>query len=285
MRIAGNIDRAILKKAKSYLDWLEMVQIYNPNFAKTIDVNYIDLNSIKEDEIKTNKTEIVKKDIPVSEKTKELLNFEYNYKDLTKIESKTSVSKISKKASFNEDITLKKPKFIEKKDLSKAEIGTAIHLVLQKLNIKEAYNIDKIKSLLEELRYKNILTEAEKQAIDVSKIFKFTQSKLYKRIEKAKEVYREKPFYINIPANILYETDLKENVLVQGIIDLYFVDENGKIVLVDYKTDFVKEQEELIAKYKEQLMLYKKAIEEALDKTVDEVYIYSTYLNKEINIV
>ena len=62
------------------------------------------------------------------------------------------------------------------------------------------------------------------------------------------------------------------------------VDENGKIVLVDYKTDFVKEQEELIAKYKEQLKLYKKAIEEALDKNVDEVYIYSTYLNKEIRV-
>ena len=99
----------------------------------------------------------------------------------------------------------------------------------------------------------------------------------------AKEVYKEQPFYINIPVNKLYETDIDENVLVQGIIDLYFIDENDKIVLVDYKTDYVKTgKEELIEKYKNQLILYKKAIEDALGKAVNEVYIYSTNLSKAI---
>ena len=89
---------------------------------------------------------------------------------------------------------------------------------------------------------------------------------------------------INIPANEIYEErkDLEENILVQGIIDLYYIDKNGNIVLVDYKTDYVQEEKELIEKYKEQLELYKHAIEKALNKKVDKTIIYSTYLQKEI---
>lgn len=76
-----------------------------------------------------------------------------------------------------------------------------------------------------------------------------------------KNIYKEKPFYINVPASQIYDADIKENILVQGIIDLYFVNENGQIVLVDYKTDYVEsgKEFELVEKYKSQLDLYKQA--------------------------
>ena len=77
---------------------------------------------------------------------------------------------------------------------------------------------------------------------------------------------------------------MEEEILVQGIIDLYYIDKNNNLVLVDYKTDFVSQAQELIQKYKVQLDLYKKALEEALNKKVSKVYIYSTYLKKEIEI-
>ena len=73
--------------------------------------------------------------------------------------------------------------------------------------------------------------------------------------------------------------------MVQGIIDLYYIDEQDDVILVDYKTDFVKTDEnELIEKYVGQLTLYKQAIEKATGKKVKEVYIYSTYLNKDIKV-
>ena len=77
---------------------------------------------------------------------------------------------------------------------------------------------------------------------------------------------------------------MEEAILVQGIIDLYFIDEDDKLVLVDYKTDYVPENGEiyLIEKYKEQLKLYARALEEALKIPVKEIYIYSTYLDREI---
>ena len=100
------------------------------------------------------------------------------------------------------------------------------------------------------------------------------------------EYYQERPFYINVPANKIYNEDIEENVLVQGIIDLYFVNENGQIVLVDYKTDYVESGREfdLVEKYRSQLNLYKQALESALGTKVEKVYIYSVYLGKEIEI-
>ena len=75
-----------------------------------------------------------------------------------------------------------------------------------------------------------------------------------------------------------------ENILVQGIIDLYYIDKDGKLVLVDYKTDYVEagKENELVEKYKEQLYLYKDALEKALNRKVDRMWIYSLYLNESI---
>ena len=71
---------------------------------------------------------------------------------------------------------------------------------------------------------------------------------------------------------------------MQGIIDLYYINKEDELILVDYKTDYIKNDIELIGKYKIQLELYKKALEGALNKKVDRVYIYSTCLNKEIEV-
>ena len=69
--------------------------------------------------------------------------------------------------------------------------------------------------------------------------------------------------------------DLDGEILVQGIIDLYYITKDDKLVLLDYKTDYSKSREELINKYKTQLEIYKKALEESLKRKVDKVYIYS----------
>ncbi len=79
------------------------------------------------------------------------------------------------------------------------------------------------------------------------------------------------------------EQDLNEKVLVQGIIDLYFEEDDGKLVLLDYKTDYIQPEQEqlLIDRHKNQLLMYKKALEDATGKAVKEIYIYSTCLDKK----
>ena len=92
------------------------------------------------------------------------------------------------------------------------------------------------------------------------------------------------PFYLNLPARDIYGWELEENILLQGIIDLYFVNKNGETILVDYKTDYTQNVEILVTKYKKQLELYKIALEKSLQKKVAKTYIYSLYLNTEIEI-
>ena len=95
----------------------------------------------------------------------------------------------------------------------------------------------------------------------------YLNSELYNEILQAKEVHRETPFYLNINSGEIYE-GTNEPILVQGVIDIYYISKNDELVLVDYKTDYIREKEtgkkELTQKYKSQLDLYKRALEKAL---------------------
>ena len=282
------INKSIVAKAKSYLDWLEFV-ILNNNDSK----NIIDVYEYKKDELKFNnelevKNEFVIPKIQLEKSLEKKLNWEYNKREITKTEGKSSVSKIVHKEETEYEPKEIMPEFLkEKKEkISSTERGTITHLVLQKLNYNKDYNIDKINELLEELQAQKIITEVQKHVVPKEKILEFTKSEIFKSLKRAKEVYREKAFYINIPAKEIYGNNVEEAVLVQGIIDLYFVDENDNIVLVDYKTDYVPDgkEEYLIEKYKKQLEIYARAIKEATNIEVNKIYIYSTYLGKEIKI-
>ena len=93
---------------------------------------------------------------------------------------------------------------------------------------------------------------------------------------------------MNVTADRLdKEYSKKDNILVQGIIDLYYINKDNELVLVDYKTDYVQkgEEQKLIDKYKEQLNLYKEALENSLERKVNKVLIYSTWIGEvECNI-
>ena len=209
--------------------------------------------------------------------------------DLSKIEGKTSVSKIKQKENNDNEFrktSMKSPEFLKEQTnkLTGAQKGTLIHLCMQYLNINEDYTKEKIEDLIDDLLFKKKISSIEAENIDTNKILDFTKSNLWKDLKKAKLVEREKAFYITIPINELYESNMEGEILVQGIIDLYFINEDDELILVDYKTDYVQQKEELIEKYSKQLELYKRALEEALDKKVSKVYIYSTYLNREIRL-
>ena len=309
------LNHIILKKYKSYLDWIQLVYLYNEEKATKLAVmNVYEKDEIikmcnNEKEIEENPIEeLIKKlneaklDEDEKQKIAQILEYEYTYKKSTIIPTKTSVTEIKKlkttiqnddikiKKEISQEIGLPKPKFLQTDEdikITNAEKGTLIHLCMQKLDLsKEKYTISEIKELIERLIMNKIITEKEAEAININKIYQFTKSEIWKEMHKAKQVEREKPFYINIPAKEIYEQNINENILVQGVIDLYYIDENDNLILVDFKTDYVENKNEqiLINKYKIQLELYKKALESSIDKKVDKMYIYSTYLEKEIKL-
>ena len=291
------INKNILKKYKSYLDWIELVSLKNRDnenmkiniinkddvidYSKACSYSKEDSNIRNIEDLKEKSEQI--KDIEYEEYLKKELEWEYEGIEASKIESKTSVSKIKQK-NISKDlntINFKTPNFLKNEELvSGSRKGTIIHLCMQKLNPKVEYTLEKIEHILEELVLKNIITVNEKEAVNIEKIYKFTKSKIWEELKEALVVEKEKPFYINIPAKDICKTSIEEDILVQGIIDLYYINKNNELVLVDYKTDYIQNEEELIKKYKEQLDIYKTALEEAMQQKVDRVYIYSTFLDK-----
>lgn len=320
----GKINPILVKKYKTYLDWILLVYLYEQaNTEELLELNRIEQNSIleykmKNDEKENTSQKVIKTlnqkiiDKNKINKIKEQIEYEYPNKLAIDIPTKSSVTKIKQmknkqlgidfesldneenvnkenSTADTKNITFEKPKFLqEEKDnqITNAQKGTLTHLCLQKLKPKKEYNLEKIQTLIQNLEMNKIITEKEREAINPYKILQFTKSKIWEQLKNAKEYYQERPFYINVPASKIYNEDIEENVLVQGIIDLYFVNEIGNIVLVDYKTDYVEngKELELVEKYKNQLELYKQALEEALNTKVDKVYIYSVYLEKEIEI-
>ena len=285
----GKIDISNLKKAKSYLDWIELVNLFDDRMKNLINVNiYSPKDIVKKEETKEEKKQINIEERPINPEINKILTWEYSRKELTTIQGKSSVSEITKQKGEEKIVCeLKKPKFMEEKlQLSKAEIGTAVHLVLQKLDFKENYNKEKIEKLLQDLVLRKIMTENQMKSISMEKILNFTKSDLFQEIQNAKKVFKEQPFYITMPVKQIYEKDIEEDILVQGIIDLYYINEKDEIILVDYKTDYVpnKDEQYLIEKYEGQLELYKKAIEQAMNQKVAHTYIYSVYLDKKIEI-
>ena len=295
---ASKIDKNILKKYMRYLDYFELIILNNQQIDKffTLHVHKINeiVNNINETEKDhkiditglINNREINEDDII---KIKDKIYWNYKYLISTKINSMASVSELKNKAREKvEDLSYKEPKFIKDEiEISSVRKGTLMHLILLNLDEKEDYTAEKIESIIKKLVEKEIITKKESEVINTNKVLKFTQSTIFTELKNSKAIYKEQPFYMYVPAKLIYEEDTDENVLIQGIIDLYYITEDDKIVLVDYKTDYVEDNNEnsLIEKYYIQLKLYKIAIEKSLNKSVNEIYIYSTYLEKSIKIL
>ena len=308
----GKINPILLKKYKKYIDWILLVYMYNEKEAKKI----LKINVIKREEILKDLKEDEDEKIDIfkllEEKSKNIsdeeieelrkkLEFNYQYKELNLIPSKDSVTniashlgtgnksdeKISQKVPVTkqEVVQYEWPKLedVEEK-ITPAKKGTLVHLCMKNLDFSKDYSLKQIEQLIEDLKIKEIITEKEAESINPYAILNFTKSNIYKELKEAKEYHKEEPFYINIPANEAMEVSSEEKILVQGIIDLYYIDKSDKLILLDYKTDFAKPGDEqiLIERHKPQLMLYKEALESGLNKKVDKIYIYSTGLSKEI---
>lgn len=98
------------------------------------------------------------------------------------------------------------------------------------------------------------------------------------------KLYKEQPFVLGVDASEIYPDDRSgETILVQGIIDVFFEEEDGLVVL-DYKTDKVRSAGELKEKYHAQLDYYAQALERLLQKPVKEKIIYSFTLREEIKV-
>ena len=243
-------------------------------------------------------------DKEVREEIEKRFSFVYPYKYLEDIPVKVSVSDL-KKRSWHDESELEEnisvsaeeqeeeqeapvPAFMAEKqeEYKGAARGTAYHRVMECLDYAEADTEEQLRAQLKRLLESQKMTEQEAECIRIRDIRRFVESRLGQRMKKAamkKHLYREQPFVIQRSASMLDDGWKNETVLVQGIIDAYFMEEE-EIVLVDYKTDRVRrgQEQKLIDLYHVQLEDYARALERMTGKRVKEKIIYSFTLQKEI---
>ncbi|AOY74857.1 helicase-exonuclease AddAB subunit AddA [Clostridium formicaceticum] len=308
-----NTNTYMLTSARNYLDWIGMVLTKHPKGKVLREIAKIKLEPEKlfedntkfkvhllsrkdiglEKQEKTDKEEEIKeklkhdpKEILTSYKSKidQVLNWSYPHRAATTIPSKLSVSEIKKSRmatmesmGYKIPTLVRRPKFLEStKTFTAAERGTILHFVLQHIDLKEIEKNNNIEEQIQWMIVKELLTEEEAMTVEVPKIEGYFKSELGKRMLKATKVYREVPFNIKKKAKDVIEglQGCEETLLVQGIIDCYFQEEDG-LVLIDYKSDsVVNTSEEIKKKYEVQLELYREALEKITGKSIKESYLY-----------
>lgn len=220
----------------------------------------------------------------------EIFSYEYAHKEECSIKSKMSISDIKHmfmKLEYEEEGLVDRVSY-EKKNTEElissangALRGNAYHRALELFDYaREISDVVDIEVMLKEILSKGLMDEESASFINPTKLYRFASSELGERMKKAYSkgcLYREKPFVMGIPACQIEPDRYKsqELVVVQGIIDAWFIEDNS-IVVVDYKTDSVNNIKDLDARYRSQLEYYGKALADMTGMQIKELVIYST---------
>lgn len=236
-------------------------------------------------------------DEKVREQIEERFTYSYPYPDRDKIPAKVTVSQVKRLHMEDEESTSWYeeeeemipyiPSFIEKREegLTGAGRGTAYHRVFECLDFSKAGSAEEAEEQLLALESEHRIDSEVRRTVSPRDVYQFAASSIGRRMAEAQAhgmLYREQPFVMEIAADRLMEEYAEEErVLVQGIIDAFFYEGDG-IVLVDYKTDRVRRRDgsDLIEKYRIQLDYYAEALERVTGRKVTEKYIYSVELQK-----
>lgn len=265
-------------KRKSYENALKMEEEEELSLLKE------DFYMDKSDRTENDKAGLNGESEPVSEQESKLDLLEESNSDAADKVSETDLP----------EIEIPRPAFLQKeKEVSGTARGTLYHLVMEHFPYAQIrsdggkWDVAAFQRYLAQMVQNGYMTQEEAKLLNCRKFVAFLETDIGKRMAAAQEqktLRLEQPFMLGIPADQIYtEKKSKELIMVQGIIDAFFF-EDEDIVLVDYKTDRVRRKDgtELVEKYKEQLKYYAQALERLSGRKVKEKIIYSFALSKEI---
>ena len=220
----------------------------------------------------------------IVELLKERFAYVYPYKPLNRLPAKIGVSQLAAQQSAEDYSFTALPSFLAPGGLTAAQKGSAVHKFMEFADYTAAESNPQEE--IDRLVFDGYLSQEEGTAVRADTIKTFFGSELYQRMKNADKTMREVRFLDEIPAGdidaSLPEEIKNEPVIIQGIADIIF-EEDGKLVVVDYKTDRVKHIGELVERYQKQLKIYAKSAEKSYSKEVFECIIYSFSLGKWIS--
>ena len=223
-------------------------------------------------------------DEELAEKIRERMDYVYPYAALSSAVSKKQASGFLDEAFDESFFASSRPGFMNKGGLTAAQKGTLTHKFMQLCDLNNTDVASQITLMVADGR----LTQQEAKELRTDEIEAFYASSLYRRIVASPNIMREKKFAMLMSVTEVYpdlpQSYKDETIVVQGMLDLAF-EEDGEIVIVDYKTDRGVGEDELRERHFEQLSVYAKAIERCTDYRVKAAFVYSLALKKEIKML
>lgn len=313
--------RGTVMSTNNYISWiLSALYFRNEDFFNIVKVNSDEIAKMGEALEKSDKanTPVVEYGEDVFETVKKNFEFEYPYLHVSNIPAKLSVSKLTpgvldrssdegEDNSLSDTIDLSMPEIYtpsfmsdgeEKAVFTAAEKGTATHTFLQFCDFDRT-KATGVKNEISRLVRDKFIDLRTANAINEKQIEKFFESNLFAEISSAKRLWREQRFNILLPASAFtedkeYGEKIKdEKLLVQGVIDLFFENDKGELILCDYKTDYLSNdeirdpslaQKKLNDAHARQLSYYAEALASMFGKYPDRVLIYSLPLGDTVDI-
>ncbi len=289
-------------KQGSYLDLIKDPVLSNRRFFSVEVVNGIDSDSVAlknsfDKKSIRNDLENGYADEGLKEEILDILNFEYPHKELEGLYIKTTVSNL--KMAAMEEVQGETEELFKERErkeyiplfaggvrhISGTDRGSAYHALLALIDFTKEPSEKEWKDQFEKAILQGVTTKEELSLVNTDKLLMFAKTDMAHRMHKAAlngKLFKEQPFVMGVNAKRLKETfPQDENVLIQGVIDVFFEEDDG-IVVLDYKTDNVSSENELVDRYRAQLDYYAEALTKLKGKSVTQKVLYSFGLNKNI---
>ena len=212
------------------------------------------------------------------------LSYQYPHAAAVGLPQKVSASQIAHEAGSDYFARIvAKPGFLSRDHSTAVERGSAHHLFLQYCDFEKAR--EDIGAEIARLLSEGAISDTQAALIDRVALSKLLQTPLFDRVTASPKLYREERFTVKIRPSLVDEAypDGGDEIVMQGAVDLAF-EEDGRLVIVDYKTDRVHELGKLAVLYRKQLLLYKEALQQSLEQEVGECLICSLALNDVISV-
>lgn len=227
-------------------------------------------------------------DMELLTRLRQRMDYQYPYLALLDLPSKVTASALAEaQRGAGESFlskSLARPAFLSKKGLTPAERGTATHTFLQFCDFSAVQTQPEAE--LERLVQAGFLSPEQGSAVDFGKVTAFCESDLARRMFQSPNLWREYRFTTEIPPSLVQETltdlETEQTVVLQGAVDCVF-EEDGQLVIVDYKTDTISDESVLWNRYAKQLELYAMAMTQCIGLSVKETLLYSFYLSRSIS--
>ena len=228
---------------------------------------------------------------------------------ITTMEKKNIIDGLEKEEENTSSIiSYDRPKFLRSEKIEGKEKGTILHSILELLDIipfskLEKMSIDEKKNIIlkyiDKLKNEKIYSKEELEVVNIDVLLNYINTYIYQYLAKSVEqdgikVYKEKTIYLkltkedieSLKTKYMISENLVEGQILQGVLDLYIVDEqNKKIYIVDYKTDKVFKEEYYKERYNVQIGIYEYSIfKQYGDNYEYNKIIYSTTMKKIIEI-